>query len=91
MLRLDLKNKRGDGLSLNIIVIAVVALLILVILAVIVLRGTGNFSKGVNACDDGCVFEKSECASGFVAVPSSCTVGTNGPRGNYCCTNIDGV
>lgn len=83
------QNKKGDGLSLNVIILAVIALLILIVLSVILLRGTGNFNKGVNACDGGCVFEKVECAQGYVGIPSSCTT-LGGQKGNFCCTNIEG-
>ena len=86
---LCIKTKKGDGLSLNVIVLAVLALLVLVILAIIVLRGAGNFNSGVNSCDGGCVYDKSDCKTGYVAVPSSCSV-AGGQAGKYCCTNING-
>jgi len=88
MLRLTV-NKRGDGLSLNVIVLAVLALLILVILSFIVLRGTGTFNTGVSSCD-ACVSDKNQCDAGYVPVPSTCHIGgASGPQGSYCCTGIN--
>jgi len=79
-------------LSLNIIVMAVIALLILIILVFITLRGTGNFSEGVNSCPTGdyCAQQDSECDIGIrydVAIPRSCET-EGGAKGNYCCRKL---
>ncbi len=42
-----MKNKRGQGLPLNVIILAVLGLLVLVIIAVLLIGRTGRFSAGV--------------------------------------------
>lgn len=45
-------NKKGQGLSLNVIIIAVLALLVLVVLSVIFIGRLGVFTKGVSSCEE---------------------------------------
>ena len=45
-----MKNKRGQGLSLNTIIIAAVALIVLVVLVMIFTGRMGAFTGGVNKC-----------------------------------------
>ena len=59
---MGLLNKKGQGISINVIIIAAIALLVLVILAVLVLRAGGdlndkkcNPSGGV--CRDSCDYD----------------------------------
>ncbi len=88
-------NKRGDGLSLNVIILAVIALLVLIVLSYMVINNTGKFNKGVNSCGSNsrCVPDKDACTEpGEVAIPSGCTEGLSGNSGagGYCCTKITG-
>ncbi|MFH1506296.1 MAG: hypothetical protein ABIE94_04915 [archaeon] len=55
--------KRGQGISVNVIIIAAIALLVLIILAVLILRSGGQVSDGTGCRGIGgdC---KSECLSG---------------------------
>ncbi|MFC2135441.1 hypothetical protein ACFLTH_12580 [Bacteroidota bacterium] len=41
-------NKKGQGISINVIIIAAIALLVLVILAVLLLRGGSNLAEGTS-------------------------------------------
>ncbi|HLP79369.1 MAG TPA: hypothetical protein VK158_01935 [Acidobacteriota bacterium] len=88
---MKLFNKRGDGLSMNVIVMAVIALLILVILSFIVLRGTGGVSKEIDRCDSNyCVQSKDQCAQigdgyTYVAIAKNCI---GGGQQAYCCTRL---
>ena len=45
-------DKRGQGLSLNVIIIAALALIVLVILVVVFTGGIGRFEKGVGEQGD---------------------------------------
>ncbi|MAE13018.1 hypothetical protein CMO92_00495 [Candidatus Woesearchaeota archaeon] len=60
-------NKKGQGISMNVIIIAAIALLVLVILAVLLLRAGGNVATGTNCqgvggdCDQG-----DTCDSGYI-------------------------
>ena len=42
--------KKGQGISINVIIIAAIALLVLVILAVLVLRGGSKLNDGTESC-----------------------------------------
>ncbi len=52
-------NRRGQGISINVIVIAAIALLVLVILSVLVLRSVGPVKEGTSCQQLGgrCVIE----------------------------------
>ncbi len=79
-------NTKGDGLSLNVIVIAVIAILVLVVLAVIFFNQMGTFDRGVTSCSGQCVLEANSCQSQTpIAIPMSCEL-PGGGSGNYCCT-----
>ncbi len=89
MLRIN--TKRGDGLSLNVIILAVIALLVLVILSYMVLSNTGKFNKGVNSCgaNADCVADKSACNQpGYIAIPANCNTNGNSGASGYCCTPL---
>ena len=65
-------NTKGQGISMNVIIIAAIALLVLVILAVLLLRTGGNIAEGTNCegvgghcepegrCDDGDITDKTK-------------------------------
>jgi hypothetical protein len=44
--------KKGEALSMNVIVVAVIALIILIVLIVVFSSRMGIFNKGVNSCKD---------------------------------------
>ena len=54
-----MKNKRGQGLSLNTIIIAAIALIVLVVLVMIFTGRMGAFTGGINKC----VNQGGECVS----------------------------
>lgn len=43
--------KKGQELALSTIIIAVLVLLVLLVLGIILTKQTGNFSAGVNSCE----------------------------------------
>lgn len=50
-----MKFKRGQGLSMNVIIIAAIALLVLVILAVIFIGRMGTTAKNIDKCQGQCI------------------------------------
>jgi hypothetical protein len=46
-------DKKAQGLSMNVIIIAAISLLVLIILAVMVFRAGGNVTKGTNCAGVG--------------------------------------
>lgn len=47
-----IKNKKADGLSMNVIVVAVIALIVLIVIVVVFSGRMGIFNRGVNSCED---------------------------------------
>jgi hypothetical protein len=45
-------NKRGQGISMNVIIIAAIALLVLVVLSVVFMGRMGTFSSGSADCNN---------------------------------------
>jgi hypothetical protein len=45
-------KKKGEALSMNVIVVAVIALIILIVLIVVFSGRMGIFNRGVNSCED---------------------------------------
>ncbi len=61
-------NKKAQGISMNVIIIAAIALLVLVILSVLVLRSGGELSKGSGCEGVGgvCKYQEEQCPPNFV-------------------------
>ena len=84
-------DKRGQGLSMNVIIIAAISLLVLVVLAIIFTSRIGSFGEGLDQCEKSggsCEFTDS-CRSleGYAAED---TFGTRGclkdqGEGSKCC------
>jgi hypothetical protein len=51
-MRQKMMKKKGEALSMNVIVVAVIALIILIVLIVVFSSRMGIFNKGVNSCKD---------------------------------------
>ncbi|MBS3130986.1 hypothetical protein J4212_01000 [Candidatus Woesearchaeota archaeon] len=94
-------NKRGQGLSVNVIIIAAIALIVLVVLVAIFTGRLGGFSRGINevtSCDQVCkargFTNGGEGSPNSVATPpsgyqlSDRLIGATGPNGGACyCRN----
>ena len=84
-------NKRGQGISINTIIIAVIALIVLVVLVAIFTGRLGLFSKGIqtigdatkSCSDQGGQPYSEKCPSNFVAIASSDAA----TEGNVCCVD----
>lgn len=91
MLRTNWTMKKGQGLSLNVIIIAALALIVLIVLTVIFTGRVSLFNKGVSTCNGFCSKDPSACeARGAVAIPTKgCTeAGASSPSftdEGYCC------
>jgi len=53
-------SKKGQGISINVIIIAAIALLVLIILAVLVARSSTDFSEGTK-----CIKKGGTCKDAF--------------------------
>ncbi|MFC1691542.1 hypothetical protein ACFL0W_05170 [Nanoarchaeota archaeon] len=57
-------NKKAQGISMSVIVVAAIALLVLVVLAIIFLGRTSTFTAGVSSCGNNggtCVESEDQC------------------------------
>ena len=84
--------KKGQGMSINVIIIAVLALLVLVVLAFIFTGKIGKFSSATANCESisGNTCDYS-CSSGYVEDNSrSCLDSDNEPTGEVCCIPLSG-
>lgn len=58
------KYKRGDGLSMNVMIVAILCIVVLVVMVIIFVRGTGNAQNNLDKCYIGeCVASASECCN----------------------------
>ena len=60
--------KKGQGISINVIIVAAIALLVLVILSVIFIGRIGTFSTAVGECENKggtCVLSSESCPLDF--------------------------
>ena len=65
--------KRGQGISMNVIIIAAIALLVLVILSVLILRAGGQIGEGTSCmgiegafCEDSAVVDADGCGENYI-------------------------
>ncbi|MFH1590508.1 MAG: DUF948 domain-containing protein [archaeon] len=63
-------NRKGQGISMNVIIIAAIALLVLVVLAIIFLGKMGGWGQDVAYCEN----------KGGVCSPANTACGTQGTR-----------
>ena len=77
-----IKNKRGQGLSINVIIIAAIALLVLIVLAVLVARSGGHVSDGTKCIEKGGLCKTTFCPGNQVSGTNLC------PTEQTCCNII---
>lgn len=84
-------GKKGQGLSINVIILAAIALLVLVILSVLLLRGGGTIVEGTS-----CIGVGGRCATDCSDLSSGTTTYTRHPtaactnEGDTCCVKLSG-
>lgn len=78
-------NRKAQGLSLNIIIMAVIALLVLIVIVFIFTGKTRTFTKGVASCESKggvCVASESACSGpvlGYAPDDVSCDANKDNP------------
>ena len=78
-----MNDKKGQGLSLNVIIIAVIALLVLVVLAVLFTKGIIDFGEGKSDCVANTGTCQLTCEEGQATHPkATCT------ESEVCCISI---
>lgn len=77
---------RGQGLSLNVIVIAALALIVLIVLVVIFSGRINIFTKGTGTCSGDCVDAREKCGTDAAVPTSNCDDGKNPVvKNGWCC------
>ena len=83
-------QKRGQGLSLNVIIIAALALLVLVVLSMIFTGKIGGWTKVQNQCASNggnCLSDASACTGENARVMGQYTC-PNAEQGDVCCLSL---
>lgn len=85
-------NRKGQGMSINVIIIAVLALLVLVVLAFIFTGKIGKFTQATANCESikGNICEDT-CPAGYVEDSTrGCFDEKNELTGEVCCIPVSG-
>jgi hypothetical protein len=83
--------KKGQGISINVIVVAAIALLVLVVLAVVFLGRFGMFSEQTSNCESQggrCVV--GACPTGTTEYLAWTCPDTSSGAGQSCCLSVQG-
>lgn len=62
-------NKKGQGISMNVIIIAALAIIVLVIMVVIFSGRIKLFGQGISSCEGRCSATKAGCG-GWAPIPA---------------------
>ncbi|MBI5391084.1 hypothetical protein HZB02_06370 [Candidatus Woesearchaeota archaeon] len=82
--------KKGQELSMTVIVIAAIALIVLVILAAIFIGRAGKTAVGVDSCKGRCVASSDECAGQYERVTNDpCYDSSSKKTDQLCCLGVD--
>jgi len=90
-----MKDKKSQGLSINMIVAAALALIILVVIIVIFKEKSGTFAEQINNCESkgGKCVKESECGIGKLYICENegevCCLDNCEAKGGNCKTNCD--
>jgi hypothetical protein len=79
--------ERGQGISINVIVITAIALIVLVVLVIVFTGRVQIFGKGLGTCRGTCVQTAVNCGADSAVPTSNCDDGKTPPiKGDgYCC------
>lgn len=77
-------DKKAQGISMNVIIIAAIALLVLVILSVIFIGRMGSFGEQTGACEQqgGTCYDGPNCPQGTTKYTANCE------EGEVCCLPV---
>ena len=85
-------NKKAQGMSMNIIVVAAIALIILVVLIVIFVGRTGKFAGSIEECKGSCVSSIDQCQGDYQRIDrlGKCLMsdGEPDPTNTHCCITV---
>ena len=85
-------NKKGQGLSMTVIVVAALALLVLVVLAVIFIGRMGKTASEVDQCKGSCIdadLAQEQCTGRYQKITSDpCLDSAGKPTDQVCCLSI---
>jgi len=86
---MSMNNRKGVELSMNMIIVTILVLLVLLIVAFLLIRGSGNWSKGTDCLIQGgkCAPSGQACGDGGYTdypLPSALTC----QKDEKCCTKI---
>ncbi len=76
-------NKKAQGVSINVIIIAIIAMIVLVVVVAIFLNQLGWFTTGISECKGTCKLAEDGCEAGEAKIP-----GTNCEEDEVCCLPI---
>lgn len=82
-------NRKAQGISVNVIIIAAIALVVMVLLIALVLNAGGDINRGVSSCEAQdeytCVFPGESCGDGYIQdITRSCDGDANGGQTKCC-------
>ena len=83
-------NKKAQGLSLNMVIMAAIALIILVIIVAIFTGNLGKFGVGVSACSTKSGTCKESCVDGETAIIAKCPEAGQDETLIKCCVTVGG-
>ena len=85
-------DKKAQGISLNVIIIAAIALIVLIVLVIIFTGRAGTFNKGLKDCHNknGLCLKKDTCtnAGGIPTLSCSAEKSERSNKDCYCCLAI---
>jgi hypothetical protein len=80
-------EKKAQGMSLNVVVIAALVVLVLVILSVILLGRMGVFTLDLNKCRGECM--QTYCDEGYREIGGNCYSGREVDSSLKCCVKLN--
>jgi hypothetical protein len=81
-------SKKGEGLSMNVMIVAILCIIVLVVLVMIFFKGTDGADKTLSSCLIGkCISNPDDCKNpdGSKGVVTESTGKCNSAGNKYCC------
>lgn len=86
---MSFKNKKSQGMSINVVIIAVLGLVVLVVLAAIFTGRVKLFSSGLDRCTGSCEKNNEDCsAKNGVVIPKKICPKNDDKTEKVCCVII---
>jgi len=85
-------NKKAQGISLNVVIIAAIAIIVLVVIVVIFGSRVKLFGKGISACEGACAQTKDLCGDRAAIPAKNCDDDGDGEPNveglGFCCMEV---